>query len=64
MFEIEGVRDRDRKISYSLHKETETLVHREKFEIEDVRDRKGRLYCKIFLAEILASNFNRFLLMI
>ena len=45
MFEIERVRDRERKIGYSLHKGTETLVRdREKFEIEGVRDRESRLY--------------------
>ena len=37
MFEIERVRDTERKIGYSLHKGTETLVrHRERFEIERV----------------------------
>ena len=45
MSEIERVRDRERKIGYSLHKGTETLVRdREKFEIEGVRDRESRLY--------------------
>ena len=45
MFEIERVRDRERKIGYSLHKGTETLVRdREKFEIEGVRDRESQLY--------------------
>ena len=34
LFEIERVRDRERKIDYSLHKGTETLVRdREKFKI-------------------------------
>ena len=34
-----------RKIGYSLHKGTETLVRdREKFEIEGVRDRESQLY--------------------
>ena len=34
MFEIERVRDRERKIAYSLHKGTQTLVRdRERFEI-------------------------------
>ena len=37
MFEIERVRDRERKIGHSLHKGTETLVRdRERFEIEGV----------------------------
>ena len=37
MFEIERVRDRERKVAYSLHKGTETLVRdRERFEIERV----------------------------
>ena len=37
MFEIERVRDRERKIGYCLHKGTDTLVRdREKFEIEGV----------------------------
>ena len=45
MFEVERVRDRERKIGYSLHKGTETLVRdREKFEIEGVRDRESQLY--------------------
>ena len=45
MFEIERVRDRERKIGYSLHKGTETLVRdRERFEIEGVRDRESQLY--------------------
>ena len=45
MFEIERVRDRERKIGYSLHKGTETLVRdRERFEIESVRDRESQLY--------------------
>ena len=44
MFEIERVRDRERKIRYSLHTGTETLVRdREKFEIEGVRDRESQL---------------------
>ena len=35
----------ERKIGYSLHKGTETLVRdREKFEIESVRDRESQLY--------------------
>ena len=43
LFEIERVRDRERKIGYSLHKGTETLVRdREKFEIEGVRDRESK----------------------
>ena len=45
MFEIDRVRDRERKIGYSLHKGTGTLVRdRERFEIEGVRDRKSQLY--------------------
>ena len=45
MFEIERVRDREKKIGYSLHKGTETLVRdRERFEIEGVRDRESQLY--------------------
>ena len=45
MFEIERVRDRERKIVYSLHKGTENLVRdRERFEIEGVRDRESKLY--------------------
>ena len=45
MFEIERVRDKERKIGYSLHKRTETLVRdRERFEIEGVRDRESQLY--------------------
>ena len=44
MFEIEEVRDRERKIGYSLLKETETLVRdRERFEIEGVRDGESQL---------------------
>ena len=44
LFEIERVRDRERKIDYSLHKGTETLVRdRERFEIESVRDRESQL---------------------
>ena len=40
----EFVRDRERKISYSLYKGTETLVRdRERFEIEGVRDRESKL---------------------
>ena len=42
MFEIERVRDRERKIGGSLHQRTETLVRdRERFEIEGVRDRES-----------------------
>ena len=41
--ERERVRDRERKIDYSLHRRTETSVRdREKFEIECVRDRESR----------------------
>ena len=44
-FEIERVRDRERKIGYSLQSGTEALVrHREKLEIEGVRDRESQLY--------------------
>ena len=47
LFEIERVRDRERKIGYILHKGTETLVRdRERFEIEGVRDRESQLYTK------------------
>ena len=43
----EFVRDRERKIDFSLHKGTETLVrHRERFEIDGVRDRESQLYVK------------------
>ena len=39
LFEIERVRDRERKIGYSLHKGSETLVRdKKKFEMESVRD--------------------------
>ena len=45
LFEIERVRDRERKIGYSLNKGTGTLVRdRERFEIEGVRDRESQLY--------------------
>ena len=45
LFEIERVRDRERKIGYSLLKGTKTLVRdRERFEIEGVRDRESQLY--------------------
>ena len=44
LFEVERVRDRERKIGYSLHKGTETLVRdRERFDIEGVRDRESQL---------------------
>ena len=44
LVEIERVRDRERKIGYSLHKGTETLVRdRERFKIEGVRDRESQL---------------------
>ena len=44
LFEIERVRDRERKIGYILHKGTETLIRdRERFEIEGVRDRESQL---------------------
>ena len=44
LYEIERVRDRERKIGYSLHKGTETLVRdRKRFEIEGVRDRESQL---------------------
>ena len=39
LFEIERVRDRERKIGCSLHKGTDSLVRDgERFEIEGVRD--------------------------
>ena len=42
MFEIERVRDRERKIGYSLHKGTEALVRdRERFDREGVLDRES-----------------------
>ena len=45
LFEIERVRDRERKIGYNVHKGTGTLVRdRERFEIEGVRDRESQLY--------------------
>ena len=41
------VRDRERKIGYSLHEGTEALVqHRERFKIEGVWDRESQLYVK------------------
>ena len=44
LFEIERFRYIERKIDYSLHKGAETLVrHRERFEIEGVRDRESQL---------------------
>ena len=50
LFEIERVRDRERKIGYSLHKGTETLVRdRDRFEIEGVRDRESQLYFHFIL---------------
>ena len=52
VIEIERVRDRERKIGYSLHKGTETLVRdREKFEIEGVRDRESQMYFKFQFVE-------------
>ena len=48
MFEIERIRDRERKIGYNLNKGTETLVRdRERFEIEGVRDRESQMYIRI-----------------
>ena len=45
LFEIDRVPDRERKIGYNLHRGTETLARdKEKFEIEDVRDRESQLY--------------------
>ena len=45
MFEIERVRDRERKIGYNLHKGTEILVRDiERFEIEGARGRESHLY--------------------
>ena len=53
LFEVERVRDRERKIGYSLHKGTENLVRdRERFEIESVRDREGQLDFEISGTEI------------
>ena len=50
LFEIERVRDRERKIGYNLHKGIETLVrHRERFEIEGVRDRESQVYMQSFI---------------
>ena len=50
LFEIERVRDRERKIGYILHKGTETLVRdRERFGIEGVWDRESQLYQIIWL---------------
>ena len=44
LFEIARVRDRERKIGYSLHKGTETLGRdRERFEIKGLRDRESQL---------------------
>ena len=60
MFEIERVRDRERKIGYSLHKEAEALVRdRERFEIEGVRDRESQLYIHTFIAMIIDRGFLR-----
>ena len=48
LFEIERVRDRERKIGYILHKGTKISVrHRERFEIEGVWDRESQL-CIVF----------------
>ena len=45
MVEIKRVRDRERKIGYSQHKGTETLVQGwERFQIEGVRNRESQLY--------------------
>ena len=58
MFEIERVRDRERKIGYILHKGNETLVRvREKFEIEGVRDRESRLYFQFL--NLLGPSLNK-----
>ena len=44
LFEIERVRDRERRTGYNLHKGIETLVRdRERFVIEGVRDRESHL---------------------
>ena len=44
-FEIERVRDRERKLGWNQWKGTEKIVSdREKFEIEGVRDRESPLY--------------------
>ena len=63
LLEIERVRDRERKIGYSLHKGTETLVpDRERFEIEGVRDKESQLYfqnnCVISYATKQPNNGN------
>ena len=48
LFEIERVRDGERKIGYSLHKGTENLVRdREKFEIEAVNSIRMIFYSKV-----------------
>ena len=63
MFEIERVRDRERKIGYSLHKGTEMLVRdRERFEIEGVRDRESQLYFYEELIYVLPGNTKVFVL--
>ena len=53
MFEIEREResDRERKIGYSLHKGTETLV-RVKEKVEGVRDRESICICILNLPQI------------
>ena len=49
LFEIERVRDRERKIGQSLHEGEKTLIRdREKFEIEGARDRESQLYLPFF----------------
>ena len=59
LFEIERVRDRERKIGNSLHKGTETLVRdRERFEIEGVRDTESQLYS--ILQESKGGDLNTF----
>ena len=61
LFEIARVRDRERKIGYSLHKGTETLVRdRERFEIEGVRDRESQLYLKRTVRSLKISDAFRF----
>ena len=69
MFEIERVRDRERKINYSPHKGTDALVrHRERLEIEGVRDRESQLYllkdyiaAKLFLTIFVVRNLSTFI---
>ena len=49
LFEIERVRDRERKLGWNQWKGTDKIVRdREKFEIEGVRDRESPLYNHLF----------------